>query len=150
MAYTDITAIQGEFKSVTFSATTAVTTDDIARFISEEEAFLDAHVGTIYTTPVTGTEALKIMKLMSTLLVKARILDILEVKTGKTDEDQGGGAAEKLRDRILNEDTGILSLIKKKLFLLSDATLVSSSGGVSSYTQSNSLTSQFQKGVDQW
>jgi hypothetical protein len=146
--YTTVAAIQSEFKSVTFGASTAVTSTDVDEFITQEETALEAEVGTIYAIPITGAAGISIMKLMATLMVKARIVDLLQVKTGDAKADQVN-SGEPLRDRV-HGDNGLLTKIVSKKLTLTGATLVESSGGVKSYAVDNDLTPEFQSGVDQW
>jgi hypothetical protein len=138
--YTSSSAVQSEFKSVTFGVGTAVTSSDVDEFITQEETALEAEVSQIYEIPITGSRSISLMKMMSTLMVKARILDILPVKTGKPDADQGSGG-EALRERV----TAMLEKIQKKEIILTDATLRQSSGGVKSYTSDNDITPIFEK-----
>ena len=145
MAYTSATAVQSEFKSITFSTSTAVTTADVTEFIAQEEAALDVEAGTVYTTPITGTNALAVMKLMATLMVKARVLDILPVKVGSDGAEQDSGS-KALRDRV----SAMIERIKSKSILLADATLLQSSGGVRSYANDNALTQVFKRETQSW
>lgn len=145
MAYTTKTAIQSEFKDITFDTSTAVTSTDVNEFISQEEALLEAEIAAIYLTPITASGSLPIMKNLSTMRVKARILDILYVKTGNPDVDQGSGA-EGIRENVQK----ILDKIKDKILILPGATLAESSGGVKSYVSANSVTHLFERDTDQW
>jgi hypothetical protein len=138
--YTSVAAVQAEFKDITFSASTKVTTDDVTEFILQEEYALEGEVAQVYEIPVTGTRALAIMKLMATLLVKARILDILPVKTGNETTEQGG-PGDKLRERV----NAMLEKIKKKELILTDGTLEESSGGIRSYTSDNVVARTFSR-----
>lgn len=146
MAYTESSDIQGEFKSVIFGSTTAVTLTQVNEFIAQEEAAIDAEVGTVYTTPVTaGAGAVAVMKLISTLMVKARVLDKLYVKTGDQKADQGVDSTE-LKERAQE----LIKKIINRALLLPGASLISSSGGVRSYTADNNKKHTFKRGVDQW
>lgn len=145
MAYAADTDIQAEFKSITFSGNASVSTADVTEFISQEEAALNAAVSTVYATPITSTNGVKIMKLMTTLMVKARIMDILPVKTGNADVEQGN-PADALRERVGD----MLKRILNKTLLLADATLSETSGGVKDYNSSNDIEQKWQRDVDQW
>ena len=145
MAYTTKAAVQSEFKSITFDTTTAVTAATVNEFIVQEEALLDAEIGTVYVVPVTGSGALSIMKNLATLRVKARIMDNLPVKTGKGEVDQGTGG-EGIREKV----QAIIDKIKEKKLILPGASLLESSGGVKSYTATQSKTHTFQRDIDQW
>lgn len=143
--YADIEDIQAEYKDLTFSDSTAVTEDDVCEFINQESNKLNAQMATVYVVPITGTISRSIMKSLTTLLVKARIEDILQVKTGNTDTEQGP-AGDGLRKQVAD----IIEKILKKDFLLVDATLGQSSGGVKSYSKDHNLTQKFRRFVDQW
>lgn len=141
MSYAVYTDIQSEFKSIDFTASNSVlSTTEVTEFITQEEALLDGEVSQIYEIPVTGTQAISIMKLMTILMVKARIVDILVVKTGTSSPDQGS-SGDALRTRCKD----LLEKIMKKVILLPEATLLSSSGGVKSYTVDNDLTPLFER-----
>lgn len=144
--YTSVSAIQSEFKSVTFTTTSAVTTDDVNEFINQEEAALESEVCSIYSVPIVSDRGVAMMKLMATLMVKARIVDILQVKTGDAKADQAS-SGQPLRDRVKELMDKIIS---KKVQFSSDEPLVQSSGGVQSYASSNDLTPEFRSGEDQW
>lgn len=144
MSYVDAAAIAQEFKDVEFTATTAVTTTDVALFIAEEEAFLDSRVSLKYAVPVTGTKSTLIMKKISTLLVVGRIKNILQVKTGDAKSEQGqDGAAD-----ILAAHKLLKMIIDDELPLI-DAGAAPRQGAVSGYPGSD-YTRTFQSGVKQW
>lgn len=148
MSYAVFGDIQAEFKDITFASTTAVTDANVTEYIAQEEAALEAEVATIYVTPITGTKAISIMKKMTTLMVKARILDILPVKTGNRNPDQED-PADKLREQVMGEN-GMLAKIKSKLLILVDATLLESTGGVKSYAVNNDLDHTFHRDTKEW
>lgn len=145
--YAAVADIQAEFKSIDFSATgAAISTADATEFITQEEAGLESEVSSVYSVPITGTKAIAVMKLMTTLMVKARILDILPVKTGSRPPEQGESESEKLRTRV----TDMVEKIRKKEMMLIGAVLLESSGGIKSYAVDNDLDHTFLKGEDQW
>jgi hypothetical protein len=154
VAYTTAAAIQAEFKSLTFSGTTAVTSDDVTEFIAQEEAALDGRLAKKYVVPITGTEALKVAKMLSTLYVKARIMDILAVKTGDPKADQGstGSSLRKRADEMVKQ-------IVDGSFKLTDATSAESTDGVADYVSGNldegdceppSIARTFRRDFTQW
>ncbi len=146
MAYAAVTDIEAEFRSLIASTGESVTTNKITEWIAQEEAALNGQVGTIYTIPVTGTQGIAIMKLMTTLMVKARITDMLPVKTGTRPPDQGKSEGELLRERV----DKMLEKIMKRDMLLPGAPLAQTSGGVSSYTQANDIQREVFKDEDNW
>ena len=147
MAYVVSADIEAEFKGgATFGASTAVTTTNITEFISQEEAVLNGKLAKRYAVPITGTEALKIAKRITTGLVKARILDILAVKTGdpKLDQSMGGGALR----RAMNDLTDMIVEGKIKL---TDGTPAESDEGVDDYISTDDdIEMKFDRETDQW
>jgi hypothetical protein len=83
MSYADLSHIQSEFKDVTFDADSAVTDTEIARFLEEADAEIDMNLCGMYETPITGTTALVIVRMIEIWLVKDRVSEILLVKTGR-------------------------------------------------------------------
>jgi len=133
-----------EFKNITFSATSSVTSDDVTEFISQADAFINSQLANKFTVPVTGTEALKIVKRLSIWLVTGRIKAILKVKTGQDIGDQGAET-----DLIKMAKDELKELSKGKSSLI-DAPLISSADGVKSFAVDEGLEFTFKKGVDQW
>jgi hypothetical protein len=122
-----------------------VTSTDVAEFINQEENTLDAQIATVYEVPVTGSMSISIMKNLSTTMVKSRILSILSVKVGKVDVEQWS-EWEKLREYV----QGIIKKIQKKEFLLPDAVLAQTGGGVKSYQSGEALEHAFKRETEQW
>lgn len=144
--YAAVTDIEAEFRSLIASAGESVTTAKVTEWITQEEAALDGQVGTIYSTPVTGAQGIAIMKLMTTLMVKARITDMLPVKTGTRPPDQGKSEGELLRERV----DKMLEKILKRDMVLPGAPLAQSAGAVSSYTEDNDIEREVFKDEDNW
>lgn len=146
MAYTSVDAVTAEFKGIIFSDTTSITADTVDEFISQEETLLDARVANKYIVPITGCEATKIMKRLSTMMVRARILDILQVKTGDIKTEQGITGSG-LRDDV----TDIIDMILDSTLPLSDATKVTTTNnGVTDFNSRNGITSLFERDTKQW
>ena len=144
MSYASYTDIQSEFKSLTFSATTAVTSTEVTEFTTQESALIDCIVGSRYETPVTGTSSLSLLKSICIELVTNRIKKIMAVKTGTDATTQ---------DSAQKEFTAMdkLKMIRDGKILLKDATLLSSDAGITSYASINSdVTLTFQRNTDQW
>jgi phage gp36-like protein len=143
MSYATQSHIEAEFKDVTFSTTTAVTPTDITRFLEEADAEIDSKLSLKYATPITGTNALIIVRLIEIWLVKSRVSEILRVKTGRPESDQeGGDPGERARQWLTD-------LVSEKM-RLTDGTRASSYDGVRSYALENSLEHVFDKDIDQW
>jgi phage gp36-like protein len=146
MAYCTQGHIESEFKDITFGAATPITDSDVARFIAEADAEIEGVLSQKYVVPVTGTTALIILRQISIMLVKARIQEILQVKTGQSDSEQEAttNPAKKARDT--------LDLIQKGKMGLVDATIATTGDGVRSYTSENSTTFEptFKRDQEQW
>jgi hypothetical protein len=147
MAYVTETLIEAEFKDIDFTASSAVTTTDITEFITQEEAMLNAQLNTVYSVPIASASspiAFNVCRLAATLFVKARILDILYVKSN-TEADQ-----ENTGDAVRLVAQGMIDKILDKTMLLYDATLAESNGGVRSYGSENDYEAKFTMDDDQW
>jgi len=145
MAYSVYTDVASEFKSVTFSSTTAVTDSEVTEFISQIDAWIDGILYSKYETPITGTESLKILKMLSIGLTVQRLIPILRVKTGSEGLDQE-------TQSVVTRATDILKEIKSNKIVLSDATARTTNQGFKSFTNDNSDTIDytFKSGTDQW
>ncbi len=145
MPYTTVAAVQAEFKKLTISATTNLTDTEVNEFISQHDAIIDARLGGRFVTPITGTEALKIVKLISTGLTVCRVQDVLHVRTGsqKTDKDL-------IRPKVCKNAEMLLEGIVSGKVKLGDATLITGGDGFNSGNVDNSVEPFFERGVDQW
>lgn len=144
MAYSTESQVEGEFKNIDFTSTTAVTSDDITRFIAEADALIDAKVGLKYAVPITGAASLLIMRYCSIQIVADRVRKILEVKTGESDKDQ-----DEKENEFKNAES-IINRISKGELVLSDATLANSHDGIKDYVYANSIEPDFSVTSEQW
>lgn len=150
-AYTDV---QNEFRSLQVDSNTTINQAKVDEFITEEEAKIDGYLAGQYIVPITGTVSLALMKLMTVFAVKARVLDILSVKTGNKVVDQSGGDSKSYYEKVYgidgNLETGLIADIKNRKLILGDAVATQSGGGVQSYTGLNSIKPFFKRRVKQW
>lgn len=144
MAYCTNAQVSSEFKGITFSASSSITDTEVDRFIEEADAEIDGKVSQVYTTPITGTVSLIIVRTISIWLVKDRINKILAVKTGNDEDNQSGEESLGSRARQMLND-----IVDRKLDL-PDATLVTASDGVKDYNYANSIEPTFKRGTVQW
>jgi phage gp36-like protein len=144
MSYATVQYIEEEFKDVEFTSTSALTDTEVTRFLEEADAEIDMNLGTRYQTPITGTQALIIMRIIAIWLVKSRVSEILRIKTGRIESDQDGGSdpAERAREMLTKISQGKLNL--------TDATLANSYDGVRSYTSENAIEHVFDTETTQW
>lgn len=85
MAYTTVDNVKSMFRGISIEPTTddeqtdtAVTTEDVERFIDEVDAEINGLLYEYYETPITGTNALLIVGRISTYKVAHIIKTILE------------------------------------------------------------------------
>lgn len=145
MAYCTSTDVASEFKNITFSASTAVTSTEVDGFIAQADAEIDGVVGLRYEVPVTGASSLLIVKQISIKLVAGRIKKILEVKTSTEEVNQ-----EAQSPNLIAEARDMLDKIVKGTLLLSDATVLSSTGGFKSFAVDEDLDYEFDITGDNW
>lgn len=142
MAYSTNSDVTNEFKS--FDTSGKITTAKIDEWIGQADAYIDGRVGTVYTTPVTGTNSLKILKEISIGLVAQRISRVLEVKSITPKGDQY------IPKDLIKKAEKRLDMIVKRELLLSDAKERSTHNGVKSYSKDNTVNRVFDQTKDQW
>lgn len=147
MAYTTYSEIEGDFKDINFTTSTNVTPDNVTQFIVEADAIIDAHVGTIYTVPVTAGAGLNLLKTLSRSLVVARIKSILKVK-----QESNKDANQNIVDTYLTVSQVMKMLlgIQKREVALAGATLLSSGGGFYSKNADDDVEPVMEKDERSW
>ncbi len=147
MAYSTSTEVTSDFKNITFSTTTMVTTADVDQFIVEADALINSYIGMRYSTPVAAdASTLALLKLFSRTLVADRIKKIMEVKqTTNTTANQDVRGAYSTRD-VMSQ----LKQIQNGDLKLSGATLNATGGGIFSNNVANAVEPVFKKGCKQW
>lgn len=144
MAYSTLALVTSEFKAVSFTATSAVKDIEVEQWIIEADAYIDGRIGLIYSTPVTGTKSLEILKTISIGIVAQRIARVMEVKSTTAKGDQLIP-----KDLILEAEKKLDMIVNRQL-LLSDASFISTTQGVKSYTSSNTVLRAFDQSKAQW
>lgn len=144
MAYSTNADVASLFKGLTFSSDTNPTDTEVDSFITEADQLIDAKVGTRYSTPVTGTNSLIVLKTISKYLVAADVQQILKVKSGGEKANQ-----ESHRD-FRKVAMGLLKDIQEGCLLLSDATARSTGQGVKSFNVDCDIQHTFKRNTDQW
>lgn len=147
MAYCTSADVKAEFKSLDISSVNAsVPAATIDAMCDQASAYIDGYIDNRYAVPVTGTASLLILKMIAIILVKARVISLLSVKTpvDKTKQDPDGltliATANKMLDQI---SKGVLGLV--------DATLISSEAGMDSRTINGICgPPQFHRGREEW
>jgi hypothetical protein len=143
MAYSLNTDVIDEFKNID-TTNGRITTAKIDEWIDQADAYINGRIGLVYSTPVTATESLKVLKEISVGLVAQRISRVLETKsiTPKGDQYIPKDLIEKAEKR--------LDMIVNRQLILSDATKSTSHGGVRSYSQDNTVCRKFDQTKAQW
>lgn len=143
MAYCVHGDVTNEFKKLTLNDAT-ISQAKVTEWISQADAYIDAKLGLRYETPITGTEALKICKQISTWIVAGRVKEALDQDTGDDRVDQiMRGDLEKKAKAMLTE------IVEGKM-ILSDATIRRTGDGVKSFVVDEGEEHVMKKGEDQW
>lgn len=144
MAYCTEAQVQAEFKQLDITSTTAIKTGNVAEFIAEADAEINAIIGTRYIVPVASGEALTLCRMMSRALVANRIAAILKIKSGNEKNDQD--ATRMTREDVIK----LAGRIGKGEIEFEGAELVNGDGGIKSYVASNTVERTFKRGDKQW
>jgi hypothetical protein len=153
VAYITAADVQAEFKSVTFGSGAAVGSSAVTTFIAQEEAWLNAQIGGVISTPVgSSVTCFPLIQMLATKRVKARLLDILYVRSGETKTEQAGGATAASLRKEVDE---LVAQIRKREIPLDGATLQQSNGAVASYVldqtdSDDEITPTFERDTDAW
>lgn len=145
MAYCTSAQVQAEFKGIVFDASSNPTDSDVSRLIDESDSMIDAVIGVRYVTPVTAGAGLTLLQNLAIRLTAERIRNILAVKTGNKEIDQGNKSASDTKAVM-----DCLAKIAKREIVLQGAIDADPTEGVSSMNVSNGQTYTFQRGTDQW
>jgi len=144
MAYCTEAQVQAEFKQLDISGTTSIKSAQVAEFIAEADAEINAIIGNRYQVPVANGEALTLCRMMSRALVRERIAGVLAIKQGSPKPEQN--AAHMTREDVID----LATKISKGEIQFPGATLVASEGSVNSYVATNSVERTFKRGERQW
>jgi len=163
MGYTTLAKIKSQFRQIQIEAETGdedqdtvITEEDITLWISESDAQIDATLGSYYITPITGSEALKIMSTISTYLVSHRIKTILELDTQVSDKKQEVQTnlekkAEKMLSNLMPKFNAKTGGWDEPIMIISDATKRATSPDSSSiFSYNNNQSATFKKNGNNW
>lgn len=146
MAYSSQDEVASDFKDISFTADTNVTSDDVDQFIVEADALINSYAGVRYVTPVTTGEGLNLLKMFSRNIVANRIKSIMEVKQA-TNKD----AVQNVRSGLSTADIlKQLDLIRTGDLILVGADLWGSNAGFVSSNYENDVKPQFHKDCKEW
>lgn len=143
MAYSTNLDVTDEFKNI--DTTGKITTIKIDGWITQADAYINAKVGLIYITPVTGNaESLLVLKEISIGFVAQRIAFILETKSVTPRADQA------IPKNLIEQAEKRLQMIIDRELLLFGATERSTHAGVKSYSSENTVKRTFNYDKQQW
>jgi len=162
--YAVVSDIQSMFRKLKIAAdtgddktNTVVTTEEVDEFINEEEALLEAQLSNYYTTPITGSKSLLIMRKVIKMKVAHVIKGILEVVQPEADlQNEVQGNLDTKANNIIKEFVPRLNKLTKKLEIpmipLPDAAVIAVSPKSGSLFKSNASVASptFTKGGDNW
>lgn len=153
MAYVTAANVASEFKKIAFDSNSAITDTEVTEFIEQEEAVINATVSNRYEVPVTGTEAVKILKNISVAYVAYRVAKILNLKKDIPLPEKF--VSQTLLANIQEGDKykeakRLLYDIRDGKIILKDATALSTTQGVKSYNAENAIGPQWKRDTRQW
>lgn len=163
MAYTTLAQIKSMFRGIDIIAdtgdeatNTVITEEEVTQFITDADIEIDAKLNEYYVTPITGTESLKYINVISKYKVAHIMKTILEAQSENSDRQQDVQTnLGKKADELLN---ALLPKIVNGKFVdaltnLSDAPRQQKgpdSGTVFGINYSGVRTPTFKKGGDNW
>lgn len=148
MAYTTYTEVQGDFKNMTFNASTGnVIQSEVTQFIVEADALINSYVSAKYPTPVTEAgDGLNLLKMLSRTIVTLRIKAVLEVKSANAAIGQNAVSTLMSMPQI----TKMLESIKAGQLKLIGVTTTVSGGGFYSSNYADSIEPVIKKNDRIW
>lgn len=151
MAYCAQSDIEADFKGISFASSgTAISTTQLAEFITQESYYIDARIGLRYATPVVAAsypEAYSILKRICVFRVSERVRNVIEVKSNASQKNEADEKYSKNRIRTPNDD---LDLIVKGLLVLKDVPLLSTNNGLNSFNVDEGISPTFKVNKQQW
>lgn len=147
--YAGAVDIESEFKNIPFDSNSAITDVEVTAFIDQEEAIINATISNRYQVPITGTDAINVMKKITIDYVAYRVAKILNLKKDVP-------IPEKFVPQILNEGSAFrlakqrLEAIQSGKIVLNDALARSSEQGVESFNAINNIESLWTRDIKQW
>lgn len=150
MSYATVSDITSEFRELTVTTTSPITTAEVERFLLEADALIDTKLSNRYTVPiVSGSVSLVLLRKIEIDIVAYRIASILNLKKevplpDKTIlQDLNYTASYKVSMKLLDD------LFSGKI-LLPDATIKTDSSGFADYNYANDIGPIFERDTKQW
>lgn len=89
--YCTVEDVKSDFKNIQITATSSVTIDEVTAIITQECAYINSRICSLYQVPVvqgTSPIAFEVLKRINIFLAADRVRHILYVKTGRDDSEQ--------------------------------------------------------------
>jgi hypothetical protein len=148
MAYCTKEQVADEFNGIAaFSSTTNPTGDTVDRWIAEADALINAKVGLRYITPIVAANDLLVIRIISIMLVSARVRRRLN-RQGP----DGETSKVKVADTLDQAMKMLESIVKGTTNLDGGSVLKSAGGSTNSYQVNHAVSCPhtFRKDCDQW
>lgn len=147
MAYAVLADVLPEFKNTVFTDSDFITPANIAAFIDQASAFINAYLNAVYTLPVTGdADSLNMLKFLTVSLVAIRMRGILQVKQPSNTDANSEAGKSITYSQILK----ILADLKSGAIILTGADQPAQGGAFYSWNQAHNVQPVFQKDLTQW
>ena len=156
MAYTTKDKVKSLFRDIDIQATgTAIVETELDEFISDADVEIDSKLYPYYVTPITGTESLKIVGMISKYKAAHTVKTVLEAKAELSDKEQEvqinlGKRADMLLNDLLPKWNASAKRWEPAVMILPDAVTKESSPQTSSIFSSSSNTAVITKGGNNW
>lgn len=152
MPYATSADIIAEIKGFDPDEGSSVTSDAVDDFLTQADAVINMYIGKRYTTPVTATAALEVVKKIAIDIVVYRIAKILNLKKSVPIPDSNI-IQEVTEGSAYRESMKMLAAIRDNKMDLPGETETNTAGGLASFhTEAGNLDIEpcFKKGEDQW
>ena len=150
MTYALVADVADEFRKITFDSNSDITDTRVQGFLDQTEAEIDTTLAVVYVTPITGTQALLIVKRIEIAIVAARVAAIIDLKTNTLKSSNVNIQQEFNKSHFAKAARKQLQDLKERLITLTDAELLNSDFGMSSETIDLGVEPVFDKCKDQW
>lgn len=162
--YCSVADVQGEFRSLVFSASTTPTTGQVTAWIAQAGVEIESKVGMKYQVPIPNpSDGYTLLQQISISLVAGRVRNVLPVKAGGADGETGGkgrpgdASIAWARGELKKIATGDTALVGASLVSSDDGVQVGISqavdgtvGGQAELQQAQAPYHIFRRDEDQW
>lgn len=142
--------VANEFRSITFDSSSDITDTRVQGFLDEAEAEINTALAIVYITPITGTEALLVVKRIEIAIVAARVAAIIDLKRNTSQSTDKNIQQDFNKSGFARAARKSLENLKNRITTLTDAVLLNSDFGMSSETLDLQVEPVFDKCKQQW